>query len=236
MFKRIVTIGLMLPVFAVAAASVAQAQRIDNKTVLTFSQPVEIPGHVLPAGTYVFKLLDSMSDRHIVEVFNADQSKIIATVMAIPDYRLDATDKTVITFTETPSGSPEAIRAWFYPGNRTGQEFVYPKKRAVELARSAKAVVPAVEVDVADINALKTAPIIAITADEKEVPVTAAIQTTPIEQTAAKASSPIAMETAARELPKTSSYLPTMVIFGVGALAAAFALFVFGKTAPATLT
>jgi hypothetical protein len=119
------------------------AQTRDNKTTLTFSQPVEIPGHVLPAGTYVFRLADSLSDRHIVQVFNADGSRIIATVLAINNYRLTATNKTVISFNEVPRGSPEAIRAWFYPGNNFGQEFVYPKRRAVELAVASKAIVPA---------------------------------------------------------------------------------------------
>jgi hypothetical protein len=142
----------------------------------------------------------------------------------------------VIKFTEVPSGSPDAIRAWFYPGNRTGHEFVYPKRRAAQLARAAKAAVPAMGDDVADVNAMKTAPIIAITADEKEVPVATVIQTTPVEKVATKASSPVQMKTAARELPKTASSLPTVVMFGLGALAAAFALLVFVKTAPAALT
>jgi len=230
MFKRIATIGFIFSVCAFSAVSVAEAQRIDNKTVLTFSQPVEIPGHVLPAGTYTFKLADSMTDRHIVQVFNADESEIIATIMAIPDYRLDATDKTVIKFTEVPSGSPDAIRAWFYPGNRTGQEFVYPKRRAVQLARAAKAVVPAVSDDVADIAAMKTAPIIAVTADEKEVPVFVAIQTTPSERTATTAPRAAEMKTAARQLPKTAGELPTIMLIGFGAIALAFGLFVILKT------
>jgi len=90
---------------------------------------------VLPAGTYVFKILDSQSDRHIVQIFNQDESQILATILAIPNYRLKVTDKTVITFRERPAGEPEALRAWFYPGRNFGEEFVYPKARAVELAK-----------------------------------------------------------------------------------------------------
>src|SRR5262249_37277154 len=102
----------------------------------TFSQPVEIPGGVvLPTGTYVFKLMDSASNRHIVQIFNEDQTHIYATVLAIPNYRLDVTGKTVITFGERAAGEPQAIRAWFYPGDNFWQEFVYPKSRAVELAK-----------------------------------------------------------------------------------------------------
>jgi len=120
----------------------AKAGDWNRKTVITLSGPVEIPGvhltgwGVLPAGTYVFKILDSQSDRHIVQIFNKDESAIYATVLAIPNYRLKATDKTVITFSERPAGQPEALRAWFYPGRNWGEEFVYPKAKALELAKT----------------------------------------------------------------------------------------------------
>ena len=103
---------------------------------------MEIPGvhliglRVLPAGTYVFKLLDSHSDRHIVQILSADEKTVYATILAIPNYRLKATDKTVITFSERPAGQPEALRAWFYPGRNWGEEFVYPKAMAMELAKT----------------------------------------------------------------------------------------------------
>jgi hypothetical protein len=113
----------------------AKADEWDKKTILTFSAPVEVPGRVLPAGTYVFKLLDSPSDRHIVQIYNKDENQLIATVLAVPDERLEARGKTVITFDERTSGSPEAVRAWFYPGNTIGQEFVYPHSRAQEIAK-----------------------------------------------------------------------------------------------------
>ena len=120
----------------------AKADEWNRKTVMTFSGPVEIPGvhlkgwGVLPAGTYVFKILDSQSDRHIVQIFNKDETQCYATILAIPNYRLKATDKTVVTFRERPVGQPEALRAWFYPGRNWGEEFVYPKAKAVELAKT----------------------------------------------------------------------------------------------------
>ena len=116
----------------------AKASQWDQKTVFTFSAPVEIPGQALPAGTYVFRLLDSQGDRHIVQIFNMDETQIYATILAVPDYRLAPTDKTVITFEERPSGTPEAIRAWFYPGENYGNVFVYPKSKAMELAKRTK--------------------------------------------------------------------------------------------------
>ena len=89
----------------------------------------------LPAGTYVFKLLDSASDRHIVQIFNQAEDHVYTTILAIPNYRLKATGKTVMTFRERGEGQPEAIHAWFYPGHEWGEEFVYPKTRALELAK-----------------------------------------------------------------------------------------------------
>ena len=235
--KEAIWIGLALSLVGLVPASSARADDLDKKTVLTFSQPVEIPGVVLPAGTYTFKLANAF-DRHIVQIFNADGSKIIATVMTIPDYRLTATDETVIRFTEVPYGSTEAIRAWFYPGNTVGEAFVYSKRRAMQLAKASKVAVPAIAADTTDADALKTASIIAVTPDEKEVPVHAAIQTTPI----APGSSSVAGTTGVtetgrsarantRRLPKTASALPLIVLFGLVSIGAAFGLMAYSKHA-----
>ena len=105
----------------------AHAEQWDKETIVTFSNPIEVPGRVLPAGTYIFKLADSQSDRRIVQIFTRDQRKVLATIQAIPDYRPEATDQTAISFEERPSGKPEALRNWFYPGDNYGVHFVYPK-------------------------------------------------------------------------------------------------------------
>jgi hypothetical protein len=118
----------------------AQAGEWNEKTVVTFTGPVEIPGfngpQVLRAGTYVFKLLNSRSDRNIVQIFNKNESHLYATILAVPDYRLKPTGHTVIKFQERAEGSPQAIKAWFYPGDLYGQRFVYPRSRAIELAKA----------------------------------------------------------------------------------------------------
>ncbi len=106
------------------------ADEWNKETKLEFSGPVEVPGKVLTAGKYVFKLADSQGDRNIVEIFSEDANgaqKLVTTILAIPDYRETTPDKPIIQFEERPSGSPEAIHAWFYPGENTGWEFVYPK-------------------------------------------------------------------------------------------------------------
>lgn len=105
----------------------ARADQWDKKTVLTVDQPIQIQERLLQPGQYVLKLLNSHSDRHIVQIFNGDQSHVIDTILAIPNYRLQPTGKSQFLFWETPPGSAKALRAWFYPGDNFGQEFTYPK-------------------------------------------------------------------------------------------------------------
>jgi hypothetical protein len=120
---------------SVALIPSAVADEHDKLTYMTFSAPVEIPGKVLPPGTYAFKLLDSTGSRDIVQIFDKDQKKLYATILGIPDYRPEPPDKTIVRFEERPTGSPEAVEAWFYPGDPSGVEFVYPHQRAMELAK-----------------------------------------------------------------------------------------------------
>jgi hypothetical protein len=105
----------------------AQADEWDKKTTITIDQPIQVTNTYLEPGTYVFKLANSSSDRHIVQIFTADQKHIIDTIMAIPNYRLQPTGSSRFAFWETPPGSARALRAWFYPGDNFGQEFRYPK-------------------------------------------------------------------------------------------------------------
>src|SRR5438045_1944819 len=160
---------------ALLGASLAPSLHADDwnkKTVLTVKETIQLPHTVLQPGTYVFKLADSLSDRHIVQIFNADETRIIATILAIPNYRLKPTDKSVFGFWETPAGNPRAMRAWFYPGDNFGQEFAYPKMESVEIAKIARTPVPTVLLapDVADIAVLKTAPIVVVTEKGEDKP------------------------------------------------------------------
>jgi hypothetical protein len=203
--KNVKTVFCLVAItlFGAAVLPSARADTWNKKTVVTFSQAVEVPGRILPAGTYTFQLLDSQSDRHIVQIFNADGSHIIATILAINDYRLQPTGDTVMKFSERPGDSPEALRAWFYPGDNFGQEFVYPKTRAIQLAQTTKVVVPAVAADDIDDNVIKSIPIVAVTPDQKEVEVTTVIQTTP----------PVAVKET-EELPQTASSMPLIALLG----------------------
>jgi hypothetical protein len=121
-----------------AFAPMSRADEWDKKTFVTFSQPVEVPGVVLPAGKYVFRLVDSPADRHIVRIMNARENHVFATILAVPDYRLETPSKSIFAFYEMPVGQPEALKEWFYPGDNYGQEFVYGKKRMAEIALAVK--------------------------------------------------------------------------------------------------
>jgi hypothetical protein len=117
-------------------AATAGAQPADRSTFVTFSGPVSIPGKTLPAGTYTFKLADSPSDRHIVQIFDKDQTQLFATILAVPAERPAPEGEPVITFRETPSNVPPALRYWYYAGDTAGNEFVYPRAQAMTIARN----------------------------------------------------------------------------------------------------
>ena len=125
-----------LACFGAYLAPKAKADEWDRKTVLTFSQPVEVPGIVLPAGTYVFSFLGSTADRNIIEVLSQDEQKLYATIEALPDYQTDATGETSIVFEEREAGTPHAIKEWFFPDRRYGHVFVYPGTGTLELRKS----------------------------------------------------------------------------------------------------
>jgi hypothetical protein len=216
-----VTLSLFVGIFLVPA----RADQWNKKTILTFSQPIEIPGKVLPAGTYIFKLLDNSSYRHIVQIWNEEATELITTIIAIPNYRLERTDETVIKFHERPGDAPDALRAWFYPGDSSGQEFVYPKNRAIQLAQASNEIVPAETVEPTE-STLMTVPLVAITPDKKEEPLTEAIQVLPLHHPENLAP---AEATAAKELPKTASSVPLLGLLALASIGLAFGLKLLAK-------
>jgi len=132
MYNRIRVSGMFVSAALLLAMSVPQlrASTTDKKTIVTVGEAVEIPGMVLQPGTYVFELENSPSERDIVQVFDRDQTHLLATFLAIPEYRLEPTDKTVIQLEEREANGPQAIHSWFYAGESDGLEFVYPKSNA----------------------------------------------------------------------------------------------------------
>jgi hypothetical protein len=132
--KKVITIFGLLLAFAIIPL-VTRADEYDQATKLTFNQSVQIPGRVLPAGTYWFVLADtSIANRNVIHIFNSDRSTLYATVSAIPVDRAKSSDHTAFTFAERDSTQPGALVAWYYPGRKTGHEFVYPAQDEKELA------------------------------------------------------------------------------------------------------
>ncbi len=210
---KIAVAVLTLAFFGAMVAPNVQAQD-DNaylkRTKVTFSQQVEIPGQFLPAGTYVMELFSLNPNRNIVRFFNEDRSKLVAQVLAMPNLRLKTTGKTVIAFEERPTNFPEALKAWFYPGDNFGQQFVYPKMRAIELAQEAKEPVLAYATEPTTVEEMTTAPVVAETPAREEVQVTEVVE--------------IPVLVAQAEIPKTASPIPLIALIGMASIGVAFAV------------
>lgn len=200
-----------------------KADEWNKRTVFTFNEPVEIPGQVLPAGTYVFKLLDDSSDRAVVQIFNEDETHLITTVMAIPDYRVKPSGDTVIRLAERPAGSPQAVETWFYPGDNSGREFVYAKTR-VQLAKAEPTPPPALvpvgpETQETSVEEPKEEPPAPAIVQEQEVIIAQAMPTD-----YGLSSTDIAPPAT---LPKTAGNFALIPLLGLGLLSAGFATFRF---------
>jgi hypothetical protein len=219
----IASVGLL----GAALAPNMLADEWNKKTILTVNEPIQVPNKTLPPGKYVMKLLDSPSNRHIVQIFNGDETHLITTILAIPNYRLQPTGKTQFQFWETPPGQPKALRAWFYPGDNFGQEFAYPKSEATNIASYAKATVPTTyaqsEAD------LTTAKVGTVNAQGTEQPIQET--TPPPQQTAQATPTPTPAPEAERQttpaatptptaLPHTASPFPMIGLVGLLSLAA----------------
>jgi len=125
MFSGIICLMLLAGTFFVPKV---RADVSDKKTIVTVNEPIQVPGKVLPAGTYVFKLLDS-NDRTLVAIYDADEMHVITTIQGIPGFRTETPDNAILQLEERPSGQPEALKAWFYPGDNFGVEFVYSTQK-----------------------------------------------------------------------------------------------------------
>jgi hypothetical protein len=225
LLKGFVT-GLCVIALCILVAPNAKADQWDRKTVVTFSEPVEIPGigvNVLPAGTYVFKVMDAATDRHTVQIYNQNETHLITTILAIPNYRIKATDKTVITFAERPAGEPQALKAWFYPGRECGDQFVYGRARAIVIAKETNETVlstPA-PMETATPEVLATAPVEAVTPAGETVATATVVEPPPAEVAAVEPPAAIAP---AAPLPKTASELPLIGMLGLFSLGGGFVL------------
>ena len=193
-----------------SVSSNAKADTWNKATKLTFSQPVEVSGTVLQSGTYWFQLMNSSTNRNIVQIWNADHTKLIKTILAIPSYRMNPTAQTVVRFDERPTGTPEAIKNWYYPGTNFGQEFVYRNARATQLAQNVSEPVLTVrdKPTATPIPAVEKTQATAIQPTNDEVEVAEVVDTVAI----------------AEALPETATTLPLLGLIGLLAVGAGLAL------------
>jgi hypothetical protein len=211
----VVTFCLAL-LFTLVLPRTVMADQWDKATKFTFSEPVEVPGQVLPAGTYWFILADSTADRNIVEIWNADRTQLVTRVLAIPDYRIQPRGRTAIHFEERPSGQPEAIHSWFYPGDDFGQEFVYPKTRATQLAKqTSRPVLSMSNAQASDPAQITQAAVKAMSPSGEELEIADVVDTQPV----------MPREAATPDsLPTTASAVPAWGLLGLLSLVAGFTL------------
>ena len=235
LFMMMLCVGVLL----VWAPLTAKADEWDMKTTMTFNKPVQVPGMVLGPGTYVFKLADSPMDRNVVQIFNANETHLYEDVLALPAYRLEPSDKTVVTFRERAEGTPEAISTWFYPGSDSGIEFIYPEASSTAVAStSSKVSAPAKTADVTppEVRSKPAAAPETTTTVPKAQPVTTpatthepvqVAQTTPTPNPTS--SVPAAKPAKAKQLPKTASGLPALMMLGLLSLGIAGGMHVYSR-------
>jgi len=223
----------------------AQGPR-NQDTFFTFSQAVELPKTTLPAGTYFFQLMDSDSNRHIVKVMSQDRKQLHATLMAIPYYSNDRpTDEPQVRFLETPAANgvaaSNAIKIWFYPGNTVGHEFIWPRDKAMQLARATSQSVLTTKTDdesseltrvdsagvEASVTTAETSTAETQPTPEPQREQIGALATPPAnpepapmpERSAEPAPAPQAEAAPRSDLPNTAGALPLLALIGLGSLA-----------------
>ena len=158
--RILITMCSALAIATMLMVTGARADEYTKQTYLTFSAPVQIPGMTLPAGTYMFKLADPESGRRAIQIWDEKGTKLFTTLLTIPDEQPEPKDDPVVLFSERPAGAAPAVKSWFYPAERTGYEFIYPKNQAVQIAAASKTPVLSYDTDVksdADENALRSA-------------------------------------------------------------------------------
>jgi len=227
--RTLKNLALVFLLALLLAPTNGKADAWDKLTKVTFSGPVQVANTQLPAGTYIFKLMDNQGDRHIVQIYNEDESHLIATVMALPDYRLTPTSNTAVKFAESSNGSEAAgnvppsglpIKEWFYPGESFGQEFRVVPAKEVAAVRPEPAPVAATAPEPAPASAEAAAPA------QEPAPQAAPAPAPQTDQTAPTAEQKTDTDTKTQpsELPKTGSQMPLVGLIGVLSLAVAASL------------
>lgn len=162
-------LGLSATLFA----SAAQAQPEDKRTYFTFSGPIALPGVTLPAGRYLFRIVDTTTSRKVIQVLSDDQKKPYAMMNTITDTRRDPAKDATVAFYESARGTPAAVKSWWYPGERDGYQFIYPRNQAKQIAKTTGQPVLTTKSDSSKAEETKTAELTRVDASGRDVDVNA---------------------------------------------------------------
>ena len=235
LIRKAVLAGVASALLALPFGAAAQTGPRNQDTFFTFSQQVELPNKTLPAGTYLFQLMDSPSNRHIVKVMSQDRKELHTTLMAIPFYSNDRpSDQPQVRFMETPAqasgGGANAIKIWFYPGMTVGHEFIYPRAQAMRIAARTNQPVlttrtetevseTVADADLARVDPAGTDAAVSIEArTETTPPVTADRESAPMPDRTTAPMRDRDTDTVRTDLPNTASLLPLLAVIGIGSL------------------
>ena len=132
--KSYIAVGMIIA-FTLFFELAAHADEQDQETEITFSQAIQVPGQILPAGTYLFKLTNTDVDLNIVQIFSADRTHLYATLETVPTESRQVPDNTAVALAQQGAAKPDVLLKWFYPGRNTGNEFVYSEQEEKALAQ-----------------------------------------------------------------------------------------------------
>lgn len=171
--SKIVRAILGLSLGLTLVVSVAQAQPEDKRTYFTFSGPIALPGVTLPAGRYIFRIVDTTTSRKVIQVMSDDGKKPFAMANTIPDQRRDAPKDATVAFYETPRGTPSAVKTWWYPGESIGYQFIYPRAQAKQIAQNTGKAVLTTKSESTKTEETKTAALTRVDANGRDTDVNA---------------------------------------------------------------
>ena len=240
--KRMMTATCAAAILTAMSVTPAHAQTMDSRTEFTFNQPVEMPGVTLPPGTYIFRFADSSSSRSVMQVQAKDASnKQYGFFLTISAQRPRASNDAELRFLETPAGQPAAVKTWWYPGNTSGREFIYPKSQARRLAQATNQTVLTTRAESMTNDQMKSADLAYVSPSGQETPLTdeqlvaVAANTPPVGAAPAQSSDTAASRAPVQErttasastrtrLPKTSTAFPLVGLAGLLSLLGAATL------------
>lgn len=220
--KKLILVAGVLTVFGALAAAPVRGETFDKRTVFTFNRPISVPGVTLPAGDYMFRIVDTTTGRKVIQVLSGDGATPYAMLHSIPDIRVEASANPEVRFMETAKGKPSAVKTWWYPNERIGYEFIYPKEQARRLAEETQEPVLTTQAETTTVEETKTAELARIEPAGIETPVPVVAEPEPIVPTGIVQEGTLAE--ARTELPVTATGIPAFALLGALALGLAAGL------------